>query len=60
VEKDANVIGLTKFMGNGPLLQTTGFKLNQSGKVTIGFVSTFLQSDQNFKLTQVRLYKLDN
>lgn len=59
ITTDPNVLGYTKFTGNGPILQTTAFQLNEAGPVTIGFASTFTQSDQNFKLTQVRLYKKD-
>lgn len=54
---DATTLGWTKFMGNGPLTQTTPFFLDNTQKVTIGFVSTFTDSDQNFKLTKVRLYQ---
>lgn len=59
IETDPNVLAFTKFMGNGPVIQTTAFQMNTAGPVTIGFVSTFIQNDQNFKLTQVRLYKKD-
>ncbi len=57
-QTNPDVLGWTKFSGNGPLKQTTPFTLNEQHKVTIGFVSTFTDSDQNFKLTQVRLYQL--
>ncbi|MES2456016.1 MAG: DUF5013 domain-containing protein [Bacteroidota bacterium] len=57
VTTDTKVVGYTKFMGNAPLLVYTSFKLNQASPVTIGFVSTFLQNDQNFKLTYVRIYR---
>jgi len=59
VTTDPNVLGYTKFMGNGPTNQTTAFSLSAPSQVTLGFVSTFIQNDQNFKLTTVRLYKLD-
>lgn len=59
VTTDPTVLGYTKFTGNGPLLSYTGFKVTEPQPVTFGFVSTMIQPDQNFKLTQIRLYKQD-
>lgn len=59
VETDANVVGWRLFNGNGPLISTTAFNLTEQRTVTFGFVATFEQSDQNFKLTQIKLYRQD-
>lgn len=57
VTTDPDVLSYRQLSGNGPLLNYTAFKIEQPMKVTVGFVSTFLQSDQNFKLTTIRIYK---
>ncbi|HKG04981.1 MAG TPA: DUF5013 domain-containing protein [Pedobacter sp.] len=57
----ANVLGFTKILGsatNGPAIYTK-FVNPATQFVTFGFVATFLQPDQNFKLTTIRLYKQD-
>lgn len=59
VETDPNVVGWLKFNGNAPLISTTAFTLTEQRTVTFGFVATFQQSDQNFKLTQIKLYRQD-
>ena len=59
VENNPNVLGFTKSTGNGPVNFTTGFKVATQSNVTFGFVSTMIQSDQTFKLTYIKLYKLD-
>jgi hypothetical protein len=59
VETDADVIGRLKFNGNAPLLSTTAFDITEPRTVTFGFVATFQQSDQNFKLTHIKLYRQD-
>ncbi len=66
VETDPNVLGWTKITGsvnNGstiaPIVFTTAFKLTDQRAVTFGFVATFQQNEQNFKLYQIRLYKQD-
>lgn len=59
VETDANVLAWLKLSGNGPLLSTTAFDITETKSVTFGFVATFQQSDQNFKLTQIKLYRQD-
>ena len=65
VTTDANVLGFTKLTGSfsgtkeDPVVHTTAFQVTQEGPVTVGFVATFIQPDQNFKLYQVRLYKKD-
>ncbi|HEX8609284.1 MAG TPA: DUF5013 domain-containing protein [Pedobacter sp.] len=59
VETDPNVLGWLKFKDNAPLVSTTAFAVSEAKPVTFGFVATFQQSDQNFKLTQIKLYKLD-
>ncbi|MBC7565586.1 MAG: DUF5013 domain-containing protein [Pedobacter sp.] len=59
VETDANVLGFLKLSGNGPLNSTTPFEIKEVRKVTFGFAATFQQSDQNFKLTSIKLYRQD-
>ncbi|MHA4895004.1 DUF5013 domain-containing protein [Pedobacter sp. PWIIR3] len=59
VETDPNVLAWLRFSGNGPLNSTTAFLLTEQRTVTFGFVATFQQSDQNFKLYQIRLYRQD-
>jgi PKD repeat protein len=54
---DANVIGRLSFSGGAPLESTTPFVVTESRTVTFGFVATFQQSDQNFKLTHIKLYR---
>jgi len=58
-ETDVNVIGRRKFSGGGPLYSTTAFDITEPRTVTFGFVGTFQQSDQNFKLTYIKLYRQD-
>lgn len=58
-ETDPNVIGRLKFSGGGPLNSTTAFDITEARTVTFGFVATFQQSDQNFKLTHIKLYRQD-
>jgi len=65
VTTDANVLGFTKLTGapsgtiDDPIVHTTAFQVTEQGPVTVGFVATFIQPDQNFKLYKVRLYKKD-
>jgi PKD repeat protein len=61
VTTDPNVLGFTKFSGNTTVgaKHYTAFTVPEASPVTFGFVSTFIQSDQNFKLTQIRLYQQD-
>ena len=59
VEADPNVLGWLRFKDNAPLVSTTAFSVTEAKPVTFGFVATFQQADQNFKLTQIRLYKLE-
>lgn len=57
VETDANVVGRLRLSGNGPLLSVTPFNILEARTVTFGFVATFQQSDQNFKLSEIKLYR---
>ncbi|MEJ7559002.1 MAG: DUF5013 domain-containing protein [Pedobacter sp.] len=59
VETDANVLGRLKFNGNAPLVSYTAFRVTEVRNVTFGFVATFQQADQNFKLTHIKLYQLE-
>jgi PKD repeat protein len=59
VETDVDVIGRRQFSGNAPLFSATAFTITEPRTVTFGFVATFQQSDQNFKLTHIKLYKQD-
>jgi PKD repeat protein len=59
VETDVDVIGRRQFSGNGPISSTTAFTITEPRTVTFGFVATFQQSDQNFKLTSIKLYRQD-
>lgn len=58
-ETDPDVIGRFKFNGGAPLNSATVFRLTETRTVTFGFVATFQQSDQNFKLTYIKLYRPD-
>ena len=58
-ETDPNVIGRLKLFGNGPLESTTAFEIKEQRKVTFGFVATFQQAEQNFKLWRIKLYRQD-
>ncbi|ETZ23724.1 DUF5013 domain-containing protein [Pedobacter sp. V48] len=59
VENNPIVLGYTKSSGNAPLSFTTKFNVAIQSNVTFGFVATMIQNDQNFKLTYIKLYKLD-
>ncbi|MGY4384376.1 PKD repeat protein [Pedobacter sp. UYP24] len=66
VETDPNVLGWTKISGSNssgtpgsPITYTTAFNLAEQRTVTFGFVATFQQNEQNFKLYQVKLYRQD-
>ena len=59
VETDGDVIGRRLFNGNAPLFSTTAFNITEPRMVTFGFVATFQQADQNFKLTSIKLYRQD-
>jgi len=62
VQNNPNVLGFTKSQGNSdssPKKFTTGFKLLADGDVTVGFVATFIDADQYFRLRSIKLYQLD-
>jgi len=66
VENNANVLGFTKSKGStgdapdsAPKKFTTGFTLPVEGDVTVGFVATFIDPDQYFRLRSIKLYQLD-
>lgn len=63
VENNADVLGYTKSSGNpdsgAPRNFTTPFIVPAQSPVTVGFVATFIDSDQYFRLKSIKLYELE-
>lgn len=59
VESSPNVLAYSKRLGSTPTNFTTSFINPAAGNVTFGFVATFIQPDQYFRLRSIKLYELD-
>jgi PKD repeat protein len=63
VENNPIVLGYTKSSGNpdsgAPRNFTTAFTVPAESPVTVGFVATFIDPDQYFRLRSIKLYQLD-
>ncbi|WP_448103764.1 DUF5013 domain-containing protein [Pedobacter panaciterrae] len=63
VESNPIVLGYTKSSGNpdsgAPRKFTTAFTVPTESPVTVGFVATFIDNDQYFRLRSIKLYQLD-
>lgn len=59
VETSPNVLAFSKRLGSTPTNFTTSFVNPTTGNVTFGFVATFIQPDQYFRLRSIKLYQLD-